>query len=264
MRKKLSILNILITLFFSIMFLFLSCKKDSPGSAPIAPQPSALSSIKYLSKMKGKGYSYTLTYDMNNNLIRIGLYDTLKKVEISHYDIVNDNGKIVKMTNFDKNPQFTNRYEYNSDGLEIKRTMGIWTSSSSNPVVVLDSFIVISYYNTNKQLIIENTYKKMPLDSSNLKQTNQVVSINGNIISSLNTYYGKAGYTVQNEYDDKKNPFPTCFQYHSANNLTKETEAQCPTGCQATISTYTYVYDANGYPTKRTSNRGEVIEFEYN
>ena len=130
---------------------------------------------------------------------------------------------------------------------------GALTEAQGSPMVTLGIDAVIEFiFDANGNLTSETCYDHSPITS--------------------------VRYKYQYEYDSKSNPLTnvtsknniemnmnmygneSLAKWISKNNVTKQTFTF---GSGSVVTTYTYVYDSNGYPTKQTDNKGKVTEYQY-
>lgn len=180
---------------------------------------------------------------------------------------------------------YTATYMYNSSGQLVEV---IYNPANS----IEDTKVVYSYNNNGQISTIETSYVSGSLSSPVSKyeadystvgkvsvytftmagtgtpylSTEYYLDVNGNIESQLS--YGASGLlivTTENSgYDDKKTASASLPDEDFVRNVNNYgTVTVTPTGGTPSVSTFTYEYNDDGYPTKRTSNAGSVVTYEY-
>lgn len=242
--------------------LIASCKKDhTPTPTPV------ITSTSYLTKIKESvsGVSTELRYDANNRLSELILSDTIATGHM--YLTYNSNSKVSKTVYSDNS--FTNiiTYTYDNNGLLI------WERKSA------DTTYVKYIYDANNRPIKLNHYTHhvpdtISMDTISLYGYTEIIYGNGGNIAKETFYdvspFSGVRFMYENEFDNHPNPLRILKPFNdwseevgsvlSNNNVTKKTFTASG---NASITTYTYVYDANGYPTKATANDGAITEYEY-
>ncbi|WP_163410569.1 hypothetical protein [Flavobacterium ajazii] len=250
--------------FFSVLVLVLaSCSSDDNSSSednlilpktisstnPEFPQDNKVSTITYdgnkIMSIASLGSKTVFTYD-GNRIIKQEVFDVdlsgnqIKKTSISY---TYENGKL-KTRILRKG--FENAYP---EGQYIYKS--VYTHIS-------DTFISYIYYTVNA-----NTNAERKSSEGNLTYKD------GNLIKEQEIEDSSI-YTREYEYDTKKNPLKNILGFNlllnetifSINNISKtiRTETEYP---NPVVYLKSYIYDDNGYPTKRTSfaSDGESVEY---
>jgi hypothetical protein len=234
-------------------FSLFGCKKNGGTNSP----GTLLKKVTY---QDSQGYTDTTiySYDGNNRLIRLDTKSNGPSGYYSSYDT----------------------YARNSDGLLTSRTSGAVTIPIYHDPVTLHytysslagvdstTFIYTGNVITRIERYIWNTTGPWQMENS--------IDLNydglGNISALVETYSIAGYYVTQTfSYDDKTSPIHMTNEsfvlglnnfyadYYSLNNVTYQTYAT--NGGTASVTTYTYTYNANNMPSTRsfTGNNAGVV-----
>ena len=237
-----------------IAALSFSCGKDDGD-----PEPTELQTC--LSKTITSSSTTTFHYDENNRAIS-------SEVEFSSSPLNN----------------YSSAYTYNSSGQLTEwlitnttstRTKLLYFYNSSGQISKIETYLVspdgtstpdretVASYATPGKIRVLTT----PFGGSSYLETDYFIDAKGNIIKQQ-TYSPAGMMTTTSEYrsfDDKNSPSlstPRTSFARNVNNYLDVTITSHDTGGVST-GTYTYEYNPEGYPTKRTTNTGSITTYEY-
>lgn len=250
MKRSKTIFNTLITLWLCIALA--ACSKDD-DNPPTEKQT-------YLSKTITSSSTTTYQYDQNNRAISSTV--EFGSSPLSNYSSTytyNSSGQLtewlIDYANSTDNTKLV--YSYNGDG-KISETKTYVVSGSTSTL----------YRTTTPGYATPGKISVMTLNEGDLmpyKEYDYFLDAKGNVTRQIQ--YSGLGSTLSTVeylgYDDKNSPglsIPRTNVTSSPNNFSthKSTDAS------GTITTtYTFEYDADGYPTKRTSSSGVIITYEY-
>ncbi|WP_108424443.1 hypothetical protein [Flagellimonas amoyensis] len=240
------------SLFFTTLsaILLVSCSKDDDGGN----QP--LQTL--LSKRITDSETLSYTYDSNN---RATGYSSENPVGENNYSVTyryNSSGQMVEANYTTTSGTYTKIvYLHNNNG----QLTQIETYMVTAGVATLESKSEADYSTTGKVSVYRTTLSGTPY-----LNTEYYLDPNGNITSQLS--YDASGLlivtSVSSNFDDKKTASASLPDESFARNKNNYgTVAVTPTGGSSNISNFMYEYNDDGYPTKRTSNVGSIVTYEY-
>ncbi|MBK0403200.1 hypothetical protein I5M27_09400 [Adhaeribacter sp. BT258] len=251
-----------LALALSALVLF-SCGKDDDKTAtpnnPNNPGNPSNQKCRITNAMEDDGDETIFEYDSQRRLIKQSYKDN--GVLDTYYDTYEYNaaGYISKSIEWEgtKMEEYS-LYTYNNDGRLTKRE-SFYNNGTS---VVLDDIITYEY-DSNKRLIKKNYYGDASLSVIEEYSTYSYPSAN---TAREMSYYDRDGdgtvehaSTADYTFDDKKSPqllLGVAFddEFISEHNVTREVYTD-PSGTGTpSIYTYSYEYNAEGFPTKITVN----------
>ncbi|MCK7588954.1 hypothetical protein M0G43_00050 [Subsaxibacter sp. CAU 1640] len=237
----------------SWLVLLTSCSKDDDGGNQ--PLQTLLSkritstetiSYTYDNNNRATGYSTENISPENNFIVTYNYHSSGQLAEVI-YNPANsiEDTKVV--------------YSYNNNN-QISRIETSYVSGSlSSPVSKYEA----DYSTPGKVSVFRYT---MAGTGTPYLNTEYYLDANGNVESQLS--YSASGLlivtTENSNYDDKKiasASLPDEDFVRPINNY--GTVTVTATGSAPSVSTFTYEYNDDGYPTKRTSNTGSMVTYEY-
>lgn len=228
--------------------IFLSCgKRDNPD-----PARQTL-----LERISTNSQTTTYTYDDNNRAIRFDAVFTNPVSNYSGFYTYNNSGQLTEVLYETSGDDIKSLYFYNGSGQITK----IETYLISGGVETFDAQSAAIYTTPGKISVYET-----PGGAAPYLYVEYFLDAKGNIERQLT--YNPAGSllvtTVNSDFDDKHAPalsVPKTGFVRNVNNY--GTVTVTPAGSSASIGTYTYEYNSDGYPTKRTTNTGSITTYEY-
>lgn len=240
--------------------LTVSCSNDSDSETPHEMKANRI--VKEISENTTKTFAYN---DQNQliKIIEIGKIDAFGVTQsVKNYTY--ENGKVVQaQEDYTGSTSFTFRYMYGYDSEGRVYSMYVQKRVGSENY---NDFTDIVFDYTTPNVI---KLKDWRMDGNTSISILDVV--NGNITTNSvytnitnNNPNGVLNYTsLYSNYDTKKSPYESLpliynYPYSSANNLGKYESS-------GTTITYTYEYNADGYPVKKTSsfdNKSIIYEYE--
>lgn len=152
-------------------------------------------------------------------------------------------------------------YSYNNNGRisEIETSYVYASGGLSSPISKYEA----DYSTPGKVSVYKYT---MAGTGTPYLNTEYYLDANGNIENQLS--YGTSGLlivtTENSNYDDKKTASASLPDEDFVRNVNNYgTVTVTATGGTPSVSTFTYEYNNDGYPIKRTSNTGSVVTYEY-
>ena len=232
--------------------LFFSCGKDDDiGNQQLQT---------LLSKSITNSQTTTYTYDSNN---RATGFSAVFSNPINNYTTTytyNSSGQVAEAYYDNESATATDTklvYFHNTSGQITK----VETYLVTDGVETYDSKLEADYSTVGKVSVYETPLSGMPY-----LNVEYYLDANGNISSQLS--YDASGLlivtTEYSDYDDNKRAsasLPDENFVRSINNF--GTVTVTATGGTPSVGTFAYEYNDDGYPTKRTSNTGSVVSYEY-
>ena len=251
--KKLTLLSLSILAF--------SCSKDD--SNYVAKENRLLTET---SEISTKTYSYNSDNKLSK-IIDLGDVDNYGSTQAITSFGYNSNGKMtLKTIEYSGNVTYgiNYAYTYNSDGQITSLSVNHASSNGSNSYI---SYSTFSYTNDSKITETLHTTDGEYNDIITLLVYNYSISFN---LMDLSTYINVSNTnpngqlsssSLYSNYDTKKTPYSSLnllldFSYASKNNAGKYDSLN-------TSITYTYEYNADGYPTKKTASNNKVTTYTY-
>lgn len=232
------------------LVLLASCSSDDDGGS----QP--LQTL--LSKTITNSQTTTYTYDSNN---RATGFSAVFSNPVNNYTTTytyNSSGQVTEAYYDTETATDTKLvYFYNNSGQIIK----VETYLVSGGIETYDSKLEANYSTAGKVSVHETSAGGTPY-----LNVEYYLDANGNIESQL-SYDTSEILIVTSEYSnfDTKNAanlsLPKTAFARNVNNYGSVTITS--SGSSPTMGTYTYEYNSDDYPTKRTSNTGSVVTYEY-
>lgn len=262
--NKFSYKNLLVLALSSVVLF--SCSKDDDKSAnpnnPDNPNNPSAQKCRITNENENNGEEESIyEYDNQRRLVK-QLYKESGQLE-TYYDTYeyNNAGYVSKSIEWDGTTQEGyDLYTYNSDG-RLTRRESYYDNGTG---LVLD--VIRTYeYDSNKRLIRKNYYEASAptvideysiysYPSATTARETNYYDMNGDGTLELNS-------TTDYTFDDKKSPqlllgIAYDDEFISEHNTTKEVHTY-PNGQNPSRTyTYTYEYNAQGFPTKSTGNDG--------
>jgi hypothetical protein len=232
---------------FSVALLaFTSCSKDDNDSS--TPAPSIL--VKLIAEFEGdKPVSRDVLYNGNKVASITSADGSQKKFTytgdfITKMEIINNNGAL----------QGTVEYQYTNGKMVsyVRKEAGATYNYKTEYVHNTDGTVSYEEFRINVSTGVEQEYGEI----------GKLTYKDGNLIKKESSFYGSDSvYTY--EYDDKNSPSKNmtgnsllidALTDVSVNNVIKETQTSKSGGNVYTyITTYTYSYDADNYPTLKVA-----------
>lgn len=233
-----------------VLVMFASCSSDDDGGN--RPLQTLLS--------KQMTDTETLYYSYDNNNRATG-YSSENIVGENNYTVTysyNSSGQLSETYyNTESGTYFKVVYSYNNDGqltkIENYTVTGDFASFESKSEADYSTAGKVSVYRTH-------------VSGTPYLNTEYYLDPNGNTTSQLS--YESSGLlivtTVNSNFDDKKIASASLPNENFVRNKNNYgIVAVTPTGGSSNIHNFTYEYNDDGYPTKRTSNTGSVVTYEY-
>ncbi len=235
--------------FLAFGLVFTACKKSDDVVEPVHKN--------LLLKLTNDGVVYTHTYDANNRMTAFARTSNPSNPARSYTFTYNTNGTLIEY--FESIGGFKVKYTYNTDGTvanqkEYSVSGATETLSNTYTYTYVAGVVIANYVNASSGNGFRDEYK---------------YDANGNVIEDkqyTTTPANPAGTfsstTTYGNYDTQNNPnssYPSAFMFpFSAKNNFRSFSYS--TGGSAT---YTYEYNADGYPTKRTTAGADLVTYEY-
>lgn len=243
-----------------VAFLAFSCStsEDKPSTDVVPLIPTL---IKNINTINSNGHIDTslIKYE-GNKIISMNNTDGDYAYKINYYYTGNlitrreeSNGTIINYTYENNKLKTSIETRSNSDGTTAK-TKKVYT------------------YNSNSTISFTETYFDPKTNVETLGTTGMLTFKNNNLVK-FEEFYGDYISAIDIEYDTKNNPFNNVLGLNlllevdvtifSSNNILKWTNTQKKSGIitQSSITSYTYTYDANGYPIAHNRySEGKSIE----
>ncbi|MGJ7033842.1 hypothetical protein [Niabella hirudinis] len=242
--------TIFLTLVAIAAVLMTGCKKDKTQP----PSPKTL-----LSKFITATSVTTYSYDENNRATRYTVNHGDPSADYTATYTYNSSGQLadVYFDNSGTTSDFKDSYFYNSNGQLTK----IETYRVGDGIATMESKTEADYSTPGKV----SSYRT-PSGGERKLVTEFYLNAKGNIIRQLSySTEGELQATTENaDFDDKhvaSESLPKTAYVRSVNNYQKVTVTN--PGSTPSIHTYTYEYNSDGYPTKRTTNTGLIFTYEY-
>ena len=193
---------------------------------------------------------------------------------------------------YDSNKRLVADETRNAAGVLVHKTTYTYDASARrNQVTYFDAassglyqrgYSTYEYSGTDSRPFRDNYFA---VGSGSNHTSSYVYDANGNITEVSNYYIQASGNHLNSRYTrtfDAKKAAKIAFSgladaihytgtgspngISGNNNILSETETQydAPGGTLVTVKSYNYEYNDKGFPTKRTSNSGEVLLFDYN
>src|SRR5690606_37604061 len=232
-----------------VLVMLASCSSDDDsGSQPLQT---------LLSKRITSTETISYTYDNNNRAIG---YSSENIVGENNYTVTysyNSSGQLSETYyNTESGTYFKVVYSYNNDGQLTK----IENYTVTDDFASFESKSEADYSTAGKVSVYRTHLSGTPY-----LNVEYYLDANGKITSQL--FYSTEGFlivTTENSYFDTKNAatlsLPKNAFVRNVNNY--GTVTVTATGGTPTVGTYTYEYNSDDYPTKRTSNTGSVVTYE--
>lgn len=239
---------LLIALFF---ILAVGCKKDK------GPQPV----ITLLAQSVTSSETTTYTYDENNKVTGYVVENIVPDYNYTAVFTYNSSGQLTEV-------------RYNPAN-SIEDTKDVYSYNASGQLSTIESYYVTNVYSSiyAKYEADYGTAGKVSVykfssagTGTAYLNTEYILDSKGNVVQQL-TYNisGNVIVTTENSlFDNKKAAgasLPQTGFVQNVNNYGKVTVTA--TGGMPGVTTYSYEYDADGFPTKRTASTGSVIRYEY-
>jgi hypothetical protein len=230
----------LLCLFGASLLVLTSCSNDD--STPVDPATTILP--KTITNIYGgKSLPTQITYD-NKKIVSIVHSKGEKNVYTYTGDVI------------------TKEVEYDEKGILDSTTEYIYTNGKLSSKISLETGTDYKYktkYTHNTDGTISYEEFRIAVATGVEQQygdTGKYTYKDGNLVKKENSYYGSVGSSTY-EYDTKNSPFKNVLGYSllideqpSANNVVKRTYIS---GSSTYISTRTYIYNSNGFPTEVVS-----------
>jgi len=245
-----------VVLFLSIMAGMTACKKDNAPADKPAPKNTYLKSevIDVFNGTTTYTLSSTYTYDSQNRVS--GIVETSTNTSISPNRsstnfVYNSKGKLESFQGQYISGGTTYAYKYTYIYTDAGIVQEMTTTNLATNIITQRN----TYEYTNNGLIY-----RFVQPSGTVSQTS-IFTFNKDNVAQIE-YKNQSGTTVSIQnyagYDTKPNPLQMKWasipdKLRSVNNCTTETRTITSTGV-ATTAQYSYEYNADGYPTKRTDN----------
>lgn len=235
-----------------LIAIIFSCSKDDDNGSNVELQTLLKKSIT-------NSQTTTYTYDGNNRATRFDAVFTNPVSNYSGFYTYNNSGQVSEVLyDTESSADDTkNVYFYNGSGQITK----IETYLVSGGVSTLDSKSEAIYTTPEKISVYKTPSGEVPHLS-----VEYFLDTNGNTTSQLS--YTPEGFlivtTENSDFDTmhiSSRSLPITSFVRNVNNY--GTVTVTPTGGSTSISTYTYEYNSDGYPTKRTTNTGSITTNEY-
>jgi YD repeat-containing protein len=266
-----------LALALSALVLFSCSKEDDKPTTPNDPtNPGSQKCIITSAIETESSGTYEILFDYNGqrqitkaSYKEDGVLET--STDVFEY---NSGGRISKITEMDGTTVdgFTT-YTYNSDGLLIRRESHYSNTTGGQPTL---QTIRTYEYDNNKKLVRFNSYDGATPTVVEGYSTYTYPSSN---TATEKSFYSQSSggtptltSTTNYTFDDKKSPQQILGvfwedEFVSEHNITRE-EYISASGGTPDVSTYTYEYNAEGFPTKMTSNytgsTPDVLNLNYN
>lgn len=231
-----------------------SCKKEKVEEQPATPATNLL--IRSVTEANtNDSLVRTFTYDANNRVTVINQTANPSNAARTFTFSYNPNGSLAY---YDDNIFGRYRLTYNAAGkVDSKKTYTV-----NNGTETLSYSLIYTY---NGSVVTEN-YTPQPGIGSIEKYTfdgsGNLITVNSYLKSSPTDNVGAAnGTSTYSNYDNKKNNeggFPSAVRFPS-NSVNNEGSVVYTNGSYS----YTYLYNADGYVTKRTDNGGYITLYQY-
>ncbi|MBF4519190.1 hypothetical protein IRZ71_22795 [Flavobacterium sp. ANB] len=246
--------------FGALALLLTSCSSDDnndDATASIKP-----SKIAYSYASSDSDYSLDIKYD-GNKLIS----QTTDDGEVYKFTYTGDVITKVEFFNTNKQLQYTTEYVYTGGKLTSL------TEKSNNEVLkkAVSTYSKTKYtYNADGTITAQRFYVYQDGTEQEQGSVIKITIKDSNYSKAETSYNSNLQYTTTYEYDSKNNPFKNITGFNllidwqtdaSRNNVTKQTkvrpESQGKTSADTQVSTYSYIYDSNNFPTEQKSFNGE-------
>ncbi|URM35126.1 hypothetical protein [Flavobacterium anhuiense] len=233
----------ILCLLSAVAFVFASCSKDDSSDST----SSVL--VKKIIDIDIDGSSSTRDYEYNGNKIVSMTEDGL----LSKYTYTGD--YITKIEEFDTEGKvdLTTEYTYTNGKLttSIEKNTGAKYYYKTTYVHNADGTVSYDNFRGTVETGVEQEYGA----------TGRYTLKDGNLIKLEVSYYGDERSYLY-EYDAKNNPFKNVIGLNLlledetiVNNIVKKTEISgSGTNIHTTLTTYTYKYDANNFPTEKVES----------
>lgn len=240
----------IITLLLCINFL-ISCSSDDDASNN--------NQQTLLAKSVTSSQTTTYVYDDNNRVIS---NEVIASNPLNNYSTIytyNGSGQLAEVfyDSESSTEDIKSVYFYNESG----QTTKIENYLVSSGISTLDSKSEAIYDTPGKVSVYET-----PNGSTPYLSVEYFLDANGNVIEQL--AYDTAGFlivtTENSDFDDKHSPSLSITKTGFVKNVNNYgTVTVTATGGVPSTGTFTYEYNSDGYPTKRTSNTGSIFTYEY-
>lgn len=234
-----------------IISLVLSCSKDDEG------EDRPLQTL--LSKSVTPSQTTTYSYDSNNRATGFSVVFSDPTGNYSGSYSYNDSGQLAEVFYDAASTTEDSKsiYFYNTNGQIIK----IETYAVSGGVATLQSTSEADYGTNGKVSVYD-----APSGGSSYLTVEYFLDADGN--TTRQQSYDPAGIlivtTENSDFDDKHASSLSLPQTGFVRNVNNYgTVTVTPTGGSPNVGTYTYEYNSDDYPTKRTTNTGSVVTYEY-
>ncbi|SFH33883.1 hypothetical protein [Pedobacter insulae] len=234
--------------FIALLFVLTpGCKKGNN------PQPKTT----LLAKSITSSQTTTYQYDANNRAIRADVVFTNPVNNYSGIYTYNNSGQVMEVLYDAAGDDIKNVYSYNGNGQISK----IETYTVSAGLATFNSKSEGVYTTPGKISVYETPYGGTPY-----LYVEYFLDAKGNIAKQQS--YDQTGAVIvtteNSDFDNKPAPSLSIPKTGFARNVNNYgTVTVTPPAGNPSTSTYTYEYNNDGYPVKRTTNTGSIITYEY-
>jgi YD repeat-containing protein len=232
-------------------FMAAGCKKNEDTHAPIT----------LLAQSVAGAETTSYSYDENNRAVGYSVTNTIPAQSYTATYSYNSSGQLAEV-------------RYNPAN-SIEDTKEVYTYTASGQVATIESYYVTSTYSSlfarsEADYSIPGKVSVFRFTSAGsgtaYLHTEYFLDNKGNIIRQIvYTVTGNPVVTTENaEFDQRPNPItslPRTGYAQNVNNYGKVTVTAA--GGSPSVTTYAYEYDADGFPTQRTTNAGTVVLYAY-
>lgn len=250
MKRSKTIFKLLVIL--SLSMALMSCSKDDDGGPN--PNPQTL-----LSKIITSNETITYAYDNANRAIgfNVAFPNPVNNYSASYF--YDGSGVLTEVL-----------YDTASTAEDIKN---VYFHNSSGQITKIESYQVnagVATLNYKSEAIYTTPGKvsvyQTPNGGAPYLNVDYFLDANGNTIRQLS--YSPEGFlivtTENSDYDDKHASSLSLPQTGFVRNVNNyRTVTVTTTGGSPSSGTYVYEYNNEGYPTKRTTNTGSIVTYEY-
>ena len=240
---------------FAVSLAFTACKKSNDVVEPA--HRNLITKITYDGAVPADRLMYTYTYDASNRMTTFARTSNPSNPSRNYTFTYNANGSLAEY--FESIGNNKGKYTYNADGTVATQK----EYSVSGAVETLYN----TYTYTYAAGIVTENYVYSPTGNGFRQEYKYDVNGNNIEVKSYNTTPANpagtfSGTATYGNYDAQNNPnssYPPAFIFPgSAKNNYRSLSYN-----SGGTATYTYEYNADGYPTKRSAGSTDVSVYEY-